>query len=229
VSAKNGRPTCSASQYNYETLSKFLPDYHAYPADGLHYAPALEYPNAHGLCVLVHTWGGSAFNSPQQVEIVARRYSNARLLLGHSGFGDWEFSAALARDVPNVYLDLTAVYASHDFSVLPAGSGTPSVLGSAVHVNGVIEYFVGIAGSRKVLLGTDLPWYSPDYAAGAVLYARIGEEDKHNILHRNAEKLLEPICRCGRGSVGSVRSFRKTAPRKPGDDDDERNAKLAAR
>jgi predicted TIM-barrel fold metal-dependent hydrolase len=169
---------------------KFLPDYHAYPVDGPAFAPALQHADAQGLCVMIHTWGGSAYNSPQHVERLAKRYPNTRLLMGHSGFGDWEFSAALARDFPNVYLDLTAVYASHDFSVLPAGSGTPSALGSALHVNGVIEYFVQVAGSHKVLLGSDLPWYSPHYAAGAVIYARLPDADRHNILHRNAERLL---------------------------------------
>ena len=169
---------------------KFLPDYHAYQLDGPCYAPALAHADARGLCVLIHTWGGSAFNSPQHVERIARRHPNARLLMGHAGFGDWETSAALARDFPNVFLELTAVYAAHDFSVLPAGSGTPSALGSALHVNGVIEYFVEIATSRKILLGTDLPWYSQHYAAGAVLFARISDEARHDILHRNAESIL---------------------------------------
>jgi predicted TIM-barrel fold metal-dependent hydrolase len=152
---------------------------------------------------MIHTWGGSACNSPQQVDRLARRYPNARLLMGHAGFGDWETAAGVAREHPNVYLELTAVYAAHDFSVLPAGSGTPSALGSALHVNGVIEYFVETAGSEKILFGTDLPWYSPDYAAGAVLYARIGEADKRNILYRNAERLLE-ACKA-RGGAGERR------------------------
>ncbi len=169
---------------------KVLPDYHAYPVDEPHYAPAFECANERGLCVMIHTWGGSAFNSPQHVERLARRYPHAKLLMGHCGFGDWETSARIARTYPNVFLELTAVYASHDFSVLPAGSGTPSALGSALHVNGVIEYFVEQAGSEKILFGTDLPWYSPDYAAGAVLYARLSDEDRHNILHRNAEKMI---------------------------------------
>ncbi len=200
---------------------KFLPDYHAYPVDSPHYAPALAHANAHGLCVMIHTWGGSAYNAPQHVERLAKRCPYARLLMGHSGFGDWAFSAALARDFPNVYLDLTAVYAAHDFTILPTGSGTPSALGSGLHVNGIIEYFVEHAGSEKIVFGTDLPWYSPAYAAGAVLFAHMGEEERRNILHRNAERLLEPMPCGGRGSVGSVRSVRSAEPHAPGDDDDE--------
>ena len=169
---------------------KFLPDYHAYPVDGPAYGPALAHADACGLCVMIHTWGGSGYNSPQHVERLARRYPKAKLIMGHAGFGDWAASAALARDFPNVYLDLTAVYAAHDFSVLPAGSGTPSALGSALHVNGVIEHLVEVATSRKILFGTDLPWYGPHYAAGAVRFARITDEDRHHILHRNAATIL---------------------------------------
>ena len=46
------------------------------------------------------------------------------------------------------------------------------------------------ASSKKIVFGTDMPWYSPYYAAGAVLFARITDEERHDILHRNAEKLL---------------------------------------
>jgi len=47
------------------------------------------------------------------------------------------------------------------------------------------------AGSEKMLYGTDLPWFDPHYVIGCILFARIDDEDRHNILHRNAERLLE--------------------------------------
>ena len=169
---------------------KLLPDYHVCPVTSDVYRPVFEHANTYHLPVLIHTWGGSAFNSPQQVEIVAKRYPEARLLMGHSGYGDWETSAHLAREYPHLYLELTACYAAHDFAMLPGGSGTPAGLCSCLHVNGIIEYFVEHAGSKKIVFGTDLPWYSPHYAAGAVLFAHIPEEARHNILHRNAESLL---------------------------------------
>ena len=90
-----------------------------------------------------------------------------------------------------MYLELTAVYVAHDFAMLPSGSGTPSALASCAQVNGIIEYFVAQAGAHKILFGTDMPWYSAHYAAGAVLFARISDDARHAILHRNAEQLLE--------------------------------------
>lgn len=169
---------------------KFLPDYHVYPLTGERYAPALDYADANRRLVLVHTWGGSTFNSPQALEQVSRKYPNAVFLMGHSGYGDWEEAVRIARDLPNVFLELTAVYVAHDFAMQPSGSGTPEALMSCLQVNGIIEHMVATAGSHKIVFGTDMPWYSPDYAAGSVLFAHIDEASRHDILHRNAERLL---------------------------------------
>ena len=169
---------------------KLLPDYHAYPLTGRSYAPVLEYADAQRLIVLVHTWGGSPFNSPALLEEAAKRYPGAAFLMGHSGVGDWEESVRAARELPNVYLELTCVYAAHDFAMFPYGSGTPVALGSSLQVNGIIEFMVQHAISKKILYGTDMPWYSPHYAAGAVLFARIDDSSRRDILFRNAERLL---------------------------------------
>jgi predicted TIM-barrel fold metal-dependent hydrolase len=174
---------------------KFLSDYHAYPLTGKAYAPALEYANEHRLLVLAHTWGGSPYDSPQLLGEIAQRYPSASFLMGHSGHGDWENSVRVAQECPNVSLELTAVFIAHDFAMEPAGSGTPVAMPSCLHVNGIIEYMVEHASSRKVVFGTDMPWYSPHYAAGAVLFAHIDDEARHDILHRNGERLLAAVGR----------------------------------
>jgi hypothetical protein len=38
--------------------------------------------------------------------------------MGHSGYGEWDISVAAARDLPNVYLDLTSVPNPNDFARL---------------------------------------------------------------------------------------------------------------
>lgn len=188
---------------------KLLPDYHAYPLTGSAYAPVLEYAQDRQLLVLVHTWGGSPFNSPQQLEDMAKKYPNVTFIMGHSGYGDWETSVRVAREAPNVYLDLTAVYVAHDFAMFPFGSGTPVPLASCLHVNGIIEYIVEHASSKKIVFGTDMPWYSPHYAAGAVLFARISDEAREDILFRNAEQLLAENVQCRVSSVGTVKNKMK--------------------
>jgi predicted TIM-barrel fold metal-dependent hydrolase len=169
---------------------KFWPDYHLVPVTSPRYAPALEYANAYGLLVLVHTFGESPFDAPGMLAEVGERYPHARFLMGHSGYGEWERSVAIARDLPNVYLDLTSVFQALDFAQMPGGSLMPRAPALSPHVNGLVEYMVETAGSHKVVFGSDLPWYSQHYHAGAVLFAHISDEARHDILHRNAERLL---------------------------------------
>jgi uncharacterized protein len=169
---------------------KFWPDYHLIPVTSPKYAAALEFADAHGLLVLVHTFGESPFDAPGMLAEIGARYPRARFLMGHSGYGEWENSVAIARDLPNVYLDLTSVFQALDFAQMPGGSLMPRAPALSPHVNGLIEYMVETAGSKKVVFGSDLPWYSQHYHAGAVLFAHISDEARHDILHRNAERLL---------------------------------------
>lgn len=150
---------------------KFLSDYHQIALTDDRYRPAWELADARGLLVLAHTWGGSQYDGEDVVREVAGRYPNAKFLLGHSCHGRWDAAVQMARDFPNVYLELTAVFDDR----------------------GVIEKFVREAGSDRMLFGTDLPWFDPHQAIGVLLNAGITDADRHNICHRNAERLLAPI------------------------------------
>ena len=72
--------------------------------------PGLGICRRRGLLVLTHTWGGSPYDGPAHVRGMAELYPHVKLLLGHSFHGDWDAAVALARDYPNVYLELTAVF-----------------------------------------------------------------------------------------------------------------------
>jgi predicted TIM-barrel fold metal-dependent hydrolase len=153
---------------------KLLASYHQLPWDHPGYEPAWRFANARRLIVLGHTWGSSNFDGPEQVRRAAERYPDVRLLLGHSLHGDWDQAVDIAKAFPNVYLELTAV----------------------PRFRGPIERFVAEGLSEKLLFGTDLPWFDPHHDIGAILSADISDEDRHNILHRNAERLLA-IADCG--------------------------------
>jgi predicted TIM-barrel fold metal-dependent hydrolase len=150
---------------------KFLPDYHGIALSDERYRPAWEVANERELLILTHTWGGSELDGPAVLRQVAERYPRVKLLLGHSCHDEWDAAVELARDFANVYLELTAVFDDR----------------------GVLEEFVRQAGSERLLFGTDLPWFDPHHAVGALLSADISDEDRHNICHRNAERLLAPF------------------------------------
>ncbi|MCJ7739487.1 MAG: amidohydrolase family protein [Anaerolineae bacterium] len=150
---------------------KFLPDYHKVSLCDERYRAVWEHADDRHLLVLTHTWGGSEFDGPEVVRLMAEKYSRVKLLLGHSCHGEWDAAVRLAQDFRNVYLELTAVFDDR----------------------GVLEKFVREVGSDRLLFGTDLPWFDPHHAIGVLLSADITDDDRHNICHRNAESLLAPF------------------------------------
>lgn len=148
---------------------KFHPSSHRYPITGDAYRPALEFAASRRLIVLTHTWGGSAYDRPELLAEVARRYPEVTFLAGHSGHGQFEECMAVARECANVYLELTAAYA----------------------VRGLVESMVKGVGAHKIVFGCDLPWFDPHYAIGCVVMAHISDDARRAILRENALRLLE--------------------------------------
>ena len=150
---------------------KMLAEYHQIPVSHENYAPAWKYANLKKLPVLLHTWGGSQCNGPEQIRDVAEKYPEARILMGHSCHGEWEKAVRLMKDFPNVYAELCAV----------------------VDSRGGLEQFLDEVGSKRIIFGTDWPWFNHHYYIGAVLDSGLSDEDAHNIFHRNAENLLKGL------------------------------------
>ena len=132
------------------------------------YKPFFEYMDAHGLPALLHTWGGSKFDGVDEVAKLAERYPNAVFICGHCFHGDWKNGAELIKGRPNLYGELTAV----------------------MDDRGAIEMLCDVAGSDRILFGTDVPWFDTHHGVGAVLSADISDGDRRNIFYRNGEKLL---------------------------------------
>ena len=148
---------------------KFLSAYHQKKVSDKGYEPALKFANERGLPILLHTWGGDGCASIEIMIETALKYPNAIFFMGHSFRPDWDGVARLHKACPNnVYFELT------------------SIPGTA----GMVEKLVEIVGSERLLYGTDLPWFDEIQAIGGILSAEITEEDKHNILYRNVERLL---------------------------------------
>lgn len=136
------------------------------PYDDKRYSPLYDYVHARGGIILAHTWGKK---NVEPLMRVARDFPRANILLGHSGVYEEEIYARAARECDNIYLETCSSYAWY----------------------GLMERLVAMAGSERVLFGTDMPFLSPDQQIGRVLFARITDEDKRRILGLNAQRLLE--------------------------------------
>ncbi|OGV70712.1 MAG: hypothetical protein A2269_07270 [Lentisphaerae bacterium RIFOXYA12_FULL_60_10] len=147
---------------------KLLADYHRIKVGDDRNRAVWEFANARRLPVLLHTWGGSAFDGYDAVREVAERYPEARIICGHSIHGDWDHAVELARNFPNLYQELTAV----------------------PDERGPVERLIEGAGSKKIIFGTDFPWFSHAYYVGALLGAGVDDESLRDILYRNAQRIL---------------------------------------
>ncbi len=148
---------------------KFHPSTYGVPLSFAQHDPYFSYADQNGLLILSHTWGGSQYDGPEEVEKILKRYPHLIFIAGHSFHGDWRGAVQLAKQYPNLYLELTAV----------------------LDDRGALDYFVSQIGSDRILFGVDLPWFSYHYGIGAVLSADISDEDRRNIFYRNAQKLFE--------------------------------------
>jgi len=148
---------------------KILASYYKVPITDPRCAPVWERAHDERLPVLVHTWGGDPFAGPDRIVSIAKRYPDAVIIMGHALYGEWEKGIELAEKHPNVYLELTAAY----------------------HVNGAVEAMVEAGVQKKIVFGEDLPWFDPLYGIGCVVFSRISDEARHDILHRNAERIFE--------------------------------------
>lgn len=159
---------------NYDKMAplavgiKLLPDYHHIKVTDKAYEQTLEFANERKLPVLVHTWGGSPYDGAAVMEEAALRYPQIIFFMGHSFSGDWKGAKKVADNCPNTFFELTS---------LPGQTG-------------VIERLVKDIGSKRIIFGTDMPWFDEFQHVGGVLSADISEDDKHNILYRNVENLL---------------------------------------
>jgi hypothetical protein len=130
--------------------------------------PYWEYADRTRSLVICHTWGSSEYNDVAEATKILDKYHDLVFIAGHSFFEDWKGAVELARRYPNVLLELTAV----------------------TDRQGALELLVEGAGSDRILFGTDLPWFATHNGVGAVLSARITDDDRRNILYRNGKRIL---------------------------------------
>ena len=147
---------------------KTLADYFKIKITDDRYQPFFEYANANKLPFLCHTWGNSAMDGHEEAARFMGKYPDIVFIAGHSFHSCWDEGAKLCADFPNLYLELTAVFDER----------------------GPLEILLEKAGSKRLLFGTDLPWFDTHHGIGTLLSTDMTDDDRHNILHRNGERIL---------------------------------------
>ncbi len=133
------------------------------------YHAAYEIAHDLRLPILFHTWGqGSCLN---ELKEISRRYPDTSLLAAHAGAANEAGYIALARECPNIYLDL-AFSASW---------------------RGLVKRFVDAVGPEQVVWGSDAYFFGQAQQLGKVAGADISDECKKMIFGGNAARILSRI------------------------------------
>jgi uncharacterized protein len=151
-------------------LVKFHPATHQYPMDGPGYEPALHFAERHRSTVLIHIWQGDYNCEPERLGRLAEKYPAVNFIAGHSGGTEKGFHQCveLACQFANIYLDPT---------------------GSQIYA-GSVETLVAGPGPDQVLLGTDMGFLDPRPQIGRIVFARLSEGIRRQILGQNMRRLL---------------------------------------
>ena len=147
---------------------------HDYKLDGADYEPVWAFAKRRDCPVLMHAGPRSERHTlgPQLIARVAERHPEMKLIIGHAGsYDSW---TALDEHIE--------VVQRHDNLFLEV-STTNRFYRS-------VDYMVDQVGSERVLFGSDGPFHSFIAEFGAVVYSRISEEAKENVLGRNMARLL---------------------------------------
>ena len=120
----------------------------------------------------IYVWAGNGeYVTTELIESFADKYPDVTFIMAHLGSYSVSDSIAIEKAKHgNVYADTSGIASSKNL---------------------VIEYTVGRVGSERILFGTDT--YATGFQRGRIEYALISEEDKENILRKNAERLFKQL------------------------------------
>ncbi len=142
---------------------KLHPDYFGIKASHPLVEPILEMAIELGVPVMIHSYDGG-----EDVSLVADKFPDLSIVMYHMGGVRWREGIERVSGYDNVYLEIS----------------------SSVCDCGMMEYAVRKLGSERILFGTDMPYQDPAVSLGKVFGARISDEDRENILIKNAIRVL---------------------------------------
>lgn len=159
---------------------KLHPTIHQVPADSELYLPAWQLARAQDLVILAHTWSRSSYNPGQKLSTPMRfhkfiqEFSSVKFVLGHCGGRGHERAEAiqLLNDYENVFADFAGDIFCCQF----------------------LETLIRQVPAKKILYGSDFPWFDPTININRTLLADIPLSCKKQILYDNALQLFRFDC-----------------------------------
>jgi hypothetical protein len=146
---------------------KLHPNMHGVSVDHPHYRRAYETAQLRKCPLLVHTWGVADIRC---VDELAGQYPDASFIMGHSGGDMTGMEAAIG--VMNRHENVHG-----DFAL-------------STTLEGNVEWFVKEVRSKKMLFGSDVPFFDPRPAVGRIALSDLETSQKRDILGGNMKRLM---------------------------------------
>jgi predicted TIM-barrel fold metal-dependent hydrolase len=149
---------------------KVHPDTHFCPIDDERYGWIWQLAVETNTPVLSHGFGGSPWSDPSRFGVVAERFPDLRLVIGHSGANIDGFRATIevAQRHPNLMAEICGSWLTGRW----------------------LSTLVRELGAERVLFGTDSCLIDPRYSRGRVESAELSQHDEYLVLVGNAARLL---------------------------------------
>lgn len=147
---------------------KLHPNCHKYALNSHLAEPILEVCEQEQIPILTHSTGGDSLSGAQAIKAVAEKFPNLILIIGHGGiFSDREV-AQVAKDYPQLYIEISVEYEA-----------------------GKLEETIEMVGADRIMFGSDCPLHHPSVMLQRVRVIKLSKDEEEKILWKTAQKVFK--------------------------------------
>jgi len=130
--------------------------------------PILKKCEEEKIAILAHCEEWDIYSGSNQIQKVAQKHSDLTLIIGHGGIFASPYAVEIAKDYPNIYIDISVNYETAK-----------------------LERTIEILGTDKLVFGSDAPLHHPSVMLKRLRLVGLSKDDEEKILHRTAEKIFK--------------------------------------
>ena len=158
------------NEYGFKGL-KLHPTVNEYMIDSTLVDPVVDLANSFSLPILIHS-GPDSFAHPRMIGTLAERHPEVIMIIAHMGGSAWLEAVEMAKKYKNIFIDTADI--SDEVYIIPTA--------------------VEVAGSNKIIWGTDVPDLNLAVELSKInsadLYGKVTQKDKELILGGNIAHIL---------------------------------------
>ena len=130
--------------------------------------PILKECQEREIPIITHSSHGCSMSGPRLIGKVAEKFAKLTLVIGHAGIFSSPDAPEVAKEHPNVFLEVSVCYEMNK-----------------------LERAVKMVGADKIMFGSDLPFHHPLLMLTRIRLMRLSKNDEEKILSGTAKKVFK--------------------------------------